>query len=183
MVSSWYVLILNLEGLVTLTSPNVEQLAGCAPSELYGRPVTAVLADRSAFEIPRILESARLRGRWEGEIVHRSRNGDEARLRGMVISVIGADKQIAGFSLITTLKESKEAGGESVLEDGARLRTLLHELNNPLAAVMGFSQLVMMDKSCEGALRSYMEKLFAEVLRMTEIVEELRSYAISLQQK
>jgi len=59
----------------------------------------------------------------------------------------------------------------------------LHELNNPLAAVMGFSQLVMMDKSCEGALRSYMEKLFAEVLRMTEIVEELRSYAISLQQK
>src|SRR5437660_1031722 len=120
MVSSWYVLILNREGLVTLTSPNVEQLAGCAPSELYGRPVTAVLADRSAFEIPRILESARLRGRWEGEIVHRSRNGDEARLRAIVTSLTGADNEIAGFSVITTLK-GKETPGESLLEAGATL--------------------------------------------------------------
>ncbi len=150
-MSSWYVLILNREGLVTLTSPNVEQLAGCAPSELYGRPVTAVLADRSAFEIPRILESARLRGRWEGEIVHRSRNGDEARLRGMVISVIGADKQIAGFSVITTLKESKEAGGESVLEDGARLRTLLHELNNPVLHGEAVCRGVAHDRDSRGA--------------------------------
>ncbi len=183
MVSSWYVLILNREGLVTSVSPNVEQLAGCAPSEIHGQPVTAILADRSAFEIPRILESAGLRGRWEGEIVHRSRNGDEAQLRAIVISLTGADKQIAGFSVITTLKESKKTGGESLLEAGATLGTLLHDLNNPFAAVMGFTQLVMMDKGCEGALRSHMEKLFAEVLRMTQIVEELRSFAMSLQQK
>ena len=63
------------------------------------------------------------------------------------------------------------------------LRETAHELNNPLAVMMGFIQLILLDLRCEGKMRSDMERLYAEMKRIVQTVEKMHSYAISLQEE
>jgi signal transduction histidine kinase len=71
--------------------------------------------------------------------------------------------------------------GTSPEEVGKRLRAVVHELNNPLAVMMGFTQLMMMDGQCEGKLRADLEKVCSELKRLAAVVEKLHAYALSLQ--
>ena len=68
-------------------------------------------------------------------------------------------------------------------EVGKELRTLVHELNNPLAVMMGFTQLILLNNRCDGAVRADLDKVYSEMKRVARAVEKLHSYALSLQQR
>ena len=44
----------------------------------------------------------------------------------------------------------------------------------------GFAQLVLLNEDCVGEIRADMEKLFSELDRVVEALDDLRSYAASL---
>lgn len=68
-------------------------------------------------------------------------------------------------------------------EVAKELRTLVHELNNPLAVMMGFTQLILLNNRCDGAVRADLDKVYSEMKRVARAVEKLHSYALSLQQR
>ncbi len=182
--ATWMAATLNSEGLISSVSPGTGHILGGSPVELIGKPVTTFLADRSAYEIPRILETARHSGIWEGEVTCKDSNGKDVNVRMTIASLLDAAGQVSGFSVLGALLEKLEPEAGQVefsSQVGATLRSLSHELNNPLAGIMGFAQLIMLDKHCEGPLRSNMENLFEEVKSVIEVVEKLHSYAVSLQ--
>ncbi len=53
---------------------------------------------------------------------------------------------------------------------------IAHEINNPLAAVMGFAQLVL-QRDLEPSVRQDLEKILAEAKRASKIVANLQSFA------
>jgi len=59
---------------------------------------------------------------------------------------------------------------------GQLVAGVAHELNNPLTAVMGYSDLLM-EQSAEGASRPKLEKLKAEAQRMKRIIQNLLTFA------
>ena len=71
----------------------------------------------------------------------------------------------------------------SVSEVGKHLRALVHELNNPLAVMMGFTQLIMLDGRCEGRMRADLEKVYSEMKRAVAVVERLHACALSLERR
>ncbi len=73
--------------------------------------------------------------------------------------------------------------GEGALrgEVGKELRTLVHELNNPLAVMMGFTQLILLNNRCDGKVRDDLDKIYSEMKRVARAVEKLHTYALSLQ--
>jgi len=68
-------------------------------------------------------------------------------------------------------------------EIGRHLRAVVHDLNNPLAVMMGFTQLMLMDGRCEGQSRVDLEKVHSEIKRVAAVVERLHAYALSLQRR
>lgn len=64
----------------------------------------------------------------------------------------------------------------------AHLREIVHELNNPLAVIMGFTQLILLDLRCEGKMRADVERVYSEMQHVVPVVEKLHSYALSLQE-
>ncbi len=74
--------------------------------------------------------------------------------------------------------------GEETLryEVGKELRTLVHELNNPLAVMMGFTQLILLNNRCDGKVRADLDKVYSEMKRVARAVEKLHIYALTLQQ-
>ncbi len=69
----------------------------------------------------------------------------------------------------------------STSEVGKHLRALVHELNNPLAVMMGFTQLIMLDGRCEPGMRADLEKVYSEMKRAAAVVERLHACALSLE--
>ena len=176
-------LTLTADGLVSSVSSETVRILGALTGGCIGTPVTKILADRSAYEIPRILRNARDSGNWEGEMVFRNSEGNELGLRATIFSLLDRSGQLCSFALVAAPAETPASGvaRDETSEVSAKLRNVSHELNNRLAVVMGFAQLVMLDKRCQESMRSHMEKAFAEIQRVVEIVEDLHHFAQSLQ--
>jgi PAS domain S-box-containing protein len=184
--SAWLAATLSPEALITSLSPGAEQFTGYSARQLVGQPITQILADSSAFEMPRILNSAEELGHWEGEIVHRARGGELFEARGILSLLAGNGDHRAGYLLISSLNKSlvlDECEMSAVAQVAAKLRGFAHELNNPLAVLMGFTQLLIYDPNCQGKIRNDIEKLYSELKRVIQVVERLHGYAISLIEK
>ncbi len=174
------------DALISALSPGAEQCTGYSARELIGAPITQILADRSVFELPRILESAADEGAWEGDVVFMNRSGENVCLRGYISSLDGDGHGHSGYLLVSTPERSAAPGAKertALQEAGAKLRTLSHEMNNPLAVMMGFMQLILLNPQCAGKVRADMEKLYSEMNRVVHVLERLHNYALSLQEE
>jgi nitrogen-specific signal transduction histidine kinase len=172
--------------MITSLSSCAEQFTGYSAQELVGRPITQILADRSVFEVPRILSVAKEWGYWDGEIVHRARGGKHLDARGTVSLLAGNGNISAGYLLISNLDRSLVLDGcdnAAVVEIAGTLRTFAHDLNNPLAVMMGLNQLLILNANCQGKIRNDVEKIYSELKRVIQVVERLHGYARSLYEK
>ena len=181
--SGWLAVTLSSETLVTSLFSGKEDFAGYTGREMVGLPITRFLADETVFELPQILDAVKKERRWEGKIVYRDRQGKEITTQGSVILLSDKENRHSGYLLLTGpagLQDSRE-GDRAVYEDiGSRVRALIHDLNNPLAVVMGSTQLLALNVHCTGKVRSDIEKLYSELEKIAHVVEKLHEYAFSL---
>jgi signal transduction histidine kinase len=130
-----------------------------------------------------ILDRAKERGHWEGEIAHRSRDGRVFKARSSLSLLEDKGNRAAGYLLTSIVNNNSTtvARDDSALaEVASNLRSLAHDLNNPLAVMMGFTQLLVLNGSCQGRIRTDIEKVYAELKRVILVVERLHEYALSL---
>jgi signal transduction histidine kinase len=73
-----------------------------------------------------------------------------------------------------------EGDKSAVAQVVANLRSFAHDLNNSLAVLMGFAQLLILDANCQGNIRNDVEKLYSELKRVIQVVEKFHAYALSL---
>jgi hypothetical protein len=174
---------LSPEALITSMSAGVEQFIGYSAQELIGLPVTQILADSSAFEAPNILKSAQEWGSWGGKIVYRKRSGNPLKAHGAFTMLSSSEGHHCGYLLFSNFDSLAVSGrkeGEGESDIASNLRTIAHDLNNPLAVMMGYVQLIILDENCPGNIRTDVEKVYSELQRVIKGVEKLGSYAISL---
>ncbi len=170
--------------LITAISPGAEHLTEYSAADLVGRPLTQIMADRSVFEVPRMLDSVKQRGHWGGKMIHRCRTGRCFESWAVLTPLAAQDGGLFGYLLICMPPDASAPRCHSEMpidEVGAHLRMVSHNLNNPLAVMMGFAQLILLNPHCEGQFRSDMEKLNCELKRVIQVVEELHGYAVTLQ--
>jgi PAS domain S-box-containing protein len=182
----WLAVTLSPNGLITSLSSGAEQLTGYSAQELTGKSIVHILEDNSAFEVPQILKAATEWGFWEGNILHRMRGGRRLDARCMVSSLAGKGNESSGYILLSSLNKSlvpNDGEASAVIEIADVLRTYAHDLNNPLAVIMGFTQLLTVNENCQGQMRRDLDKLYSELKRVIQIVERLHGYAHSLYSK
>ena len=181
--SRWFAATLSAEAIITSFSDGADEFTGYPARELIGRPITQILSDRSVFEIQHILASTKDCGFWEGNITHQSRNGSAIEAHCALTLLANRESQNSGYLLVSRLDEPGYEGGGATAtgkEVGAHLRAMAHELNNPLAVMMGFAQLLILNTNCPEDIRKDIEKIYSELQRVVQIVEKLHEYGISL---
>src|SRR5436309_15176965 len=88
------VITLTVDGLISSVSSQTCRILGGLTGRCIGAPVTMILADRSAYEIPRVLRNARDSGSWEGEMAFRNSEGNEFGLRATIFSLLDPSGQL-----------------------------------------------------------------------------------------
>ena len=91
---------------------------------------------------------------------------------------LNQDVVLLSFNEVTEWKQRQTQITEAsrLVSIGEMVAGIAHEINNPLAAVMGFAQLAMR-REIDGSLRRDLDKILAESKRAAKIIANLQSFA------
>lgn len=168
----------TLDGVITHWNAGAERLYGYPAREAVGRPIALIVPPELPDELPAILGRIR-RGQHVDhyETVRVRRDGRRIEV-SVTVSPLrdAAGRPVGASSIARDIAERKEA--ETARRERDLLRSVAslgaaaaHEINNPLAVLMGQAQLLATEVG-EGARRRINEILDA-VERVSEIVSRL----------
>ncbi len=170
----------TLDGVITSWNRGAERLYGYRTRDAVGRSIGLIIPPELDDELPGILERIRQGEPVEPfETVRLRRDGTRVEVSVTVSPTRDSRGRIVGASTIArdiTLRKEAEAARRErdVLRGVAGVAaTASHEINNPLAIVMGQAQLL--SKELRGAgERGRIDEILGAVWRIQEIVARMR---------
>jgi PAS domain S-box-containing protein len=169
----------TLDGVITSWNEGAARLYGYEAAEAIGRPISLIIPRELGHELPEILEQLRRGERIEHFETRRvAKNGRPIDVSVTVSPVRDASDRIVGASSIArdithrkrieaTTRERDTLRSVASLAAGAA-----HEINNPLAVVMGHVQLLA--NEVVGPERQRISEILEAVDRIRAIVARMR---------
>ena len=181
-LASEAIMVRDLDGVIRFWNSGAEELYGWSRQEALGNRAHELLQTRWPIT-PGELEAALVRhGRWDGNLVHRTRDGREVTVasrqalkkdgggaRGVVLEI---NRDIT-LSLRT---EEALRSAERLAAMGRVAGIIAHEINNPLEAVMNAFCLLRDHASLDEEARAYAQLAETELNRVVHIAGETLSF-------
>jgi signal transduction histidine kinase/CheY-like chemotaxis protein len=148
---------------------------------LAGSVIVWFFVNRATRPLLELRDSAEAVGRGDFSRRVQVRSRDECGELAAAFNHMTANVQQAQAELQHTVKTLKTTQAQLVQSEklsavGEFVAGVAHELNNPLAAVMGFSELLK-DAPVDEKYRRHLELIFKSALRCRKIVQSLLSFA------
>ncbi len=177
------ILVLDTSGRITYVNRRAEEL-GCSHDKLSGLPLAQIIhtSHRPLFDsaLHTVLEGnpaqnletpvARPDGRIGRFALHLNSIKDES---GKVGSVAVVMTDITEASVL----QANLARTEKMAALGQLVSGVAHEINNPLAAIVGFADLLCENPAIPGPAREELEAILREAERTRVLVQDLLSFA------
>ncbi len=169
----------TLDGVITSWNEGAERLYGYTAADAIGRPISLVIPRELGHELPTILERLRRGERIEHfETVRLAKNGRRVDVSVTVSPVFDAQDRIIGASSI-----ARDIAHRTQIEATRRARDTLrsvaslaggaaHEINNPLAVIMG--QVQLLTHEVVGPPRQRIAEILEAIDRIRAIVARMR---------
>ena len=178
------VVALDRESRFTFVSPRSRELLGFSPEEMIGTSLGERMAPRDRKQVRALFEAMLTGERTQGNIEYLTQRKDgEMRLfRASASPLYGASGQIEG--LIAAARDITEAKrieqqliqSERLAAMGQMIAGVAHELNNPLTAVLGVTELLR-DSASDDVSRRQLELAHRQARRAAQIVQNLLSFS------
>jgi PAS domain S-box-containing protein len=183
------IVVASADGVVTAWNAAAERMHGIAAGDAVGRPIDELLAVTSIDGVSvagAIWTALRTGQGWTARVVQRPLIGTRAGQETVVDAAVrpvpdGADTfggvffglDVAGSDRrLEELLQAQKMEAIGLLVAGVK-----HELNNPLASILAFSQLIRTDQSLTPELRDQADLLIQEARRTHRIVNGLLDFA------
>lgn len=178
------VVALDREARYTFVSPRSRELLGFEPEEMIGTPLGERMAHRDRKHVRAIFESMLAGERTQGSVEYLAQRKDgEMRLfRASASPLFGASGQIEGvIAAARDITDSKHIEQQLIQTErlaamGQMIAGVAHELNNPLTAVLGVTELLR-DSAADDVSRRQLELAHRQARRAAQIVQNLLSFS------
>jgi len=176
------ILVLNLEERYTFASSRIRDLLGYRPEELVGKKIED-LQDHSPEFLSlyrNVASGKQMFAASEYGALHR--NGSWRTMRASASQLFDAENKLSGVIIsvrdITVEKkfEQQIIQSERLAAMGQMLGGFAHELNNPLTAILGVSELLQ-DGEANPSRVKQLGMLHQQARRATEIVQNLMYFS------
>jgi PAS domain S-box-containing protein len=173
-LASEAILVRDPAGVLTYWNAGAEALYGWDRSEILGSPVHQVLETQFPGEANTSESNLIERGRWEGNLVQKTRDGRE---------VIVASRQVFKKEVASILEINRDITAQIRAEEALRQTERLaamgrvagiiaHEINNPLEAITNAFYLLRNHPSLDDEARYYAQLGEAELARVGHITKQ-----------
>lgn len=169
--------VVGFDGKIMRANAAAGDLLGYSPEELKGAPFSRILFESRELELPDfILNQLRQKKiSVETTLTLCAKGGKPVTVvcQGAVVNEHGAEMPRAVVTARPAAPRSAPLPDMFV----ETLRKAIHDINNPLTAVVGYSELLK-DSLADEKGRQNAEKIFAEALRCRKMLQDLRAFLI-----
>jgi PAS domain S-box-containing protein len=176
--------VLDLDGKFTFVSSRIHELLGRSPEEAVGKSLDALAhrddVDRLKTSLRRFAEGELKNAQLEFRTKHA--DGSWRLLRASVSPVYGSGGRISGVvASARDVTDAKEAEKQKLQKEklaamGEMMSGVAHELNNPLTAILGVSDL-MRDRATDEVTRRQADMVLNQARRAAGIVQHLLAFS------
>jgi two-component system NtrC family sensor kinase len=183
------IVVASADGVVTAWNAAAERMHGIAASDAVGHPIDELIALRSIEGVAlseAVWTTLRTGHGWTARVVQRPLVGTRADQETVVDAVVSPVPDAAGkfggvfigLDVAGSDRRQEELLQAQKMEAiGLLVAGVKHELNNPLASILAFSQLIRTDQSLPPELRDQADLLIQEARRTHRIVNGLLDFA------
>jgi PAS domain S-box-containing protein len=177
-LASEAIMVRDSAGAIRFWNVGAEVLYGWRRAEVIGLDAHQVLATKFPVSEKRIAEVLATDGRWEGNLVQRSKEGRE---------VIVASRQALKLNSALVLEINRDITAQLIAEEALKRSDRLaamgkvaaivaHEINNPLEAIMNAFYLLKEHPSLDEEARYYAQLADQELARVSHITRQTLSF-------
>ena len=178
------IVVADTAGLISYANQRVYEGGGFEQNELVGNRLDGIISFSHKKAFAEAFDAS-LHGLQSDnlELMITRGNGTQGKFsvnlspmrddRGEVSSVVVLMTDITDTSMI----QAKLMHTEKMAAVGQLVSGVAHEVNNPLTAIMGFSDLLMENPEMPGSARKDLQVILEEAQRTKEIVQNLLSFA------
>lgn len=155
----------------TVTGYSFDEAVGQKPSILKSGKMPAAVYEQMWATITTGKE-------WRGELLNRNKTGEEYWEDASIIQVRGSDQTIfyVGVKLDVTERKNIEARllqSRKMEAIGTLAGGIAHDFNNILASILGFNQLILIDKDNPKALTRHVHQVVSAGNRAKDLVNQI----------
>jgi PAS domain S-box-containing protein len=178
------IVITDPQGVILYVNPAFEKITGYTRQEALGQNPRLLRSGKHAAAFYQEMWETITRGEvWHGRMINKRKDGVLFQEDVTISPVRDAAGRIVNF-IALKLDVTREAELETQLRQSQRLDSLgtlaggvAHEINNPINGIMNYAQLMVDRLAADHPLREYAVEIIKETERVSQIVQDLLSFA------
>lgn len=176
-LASEAIMVRDQDGAIRFWNAGAEELYGWKREQVLGHDLKELLGTRLT-ERTEIQEALTKKGRWEGNLQHRHKDGHEILVasRQALQAGSGAVLEITRDITAQVIAEEALRRNERLAAMGKLAGIVAHEINNPLEAITNAFYLLRQHPSLDNEARYYAQIAEQELARVSHITKQTLSF-------
>jgi len=178
------IILTDARGMITYVNPAQRSITGYADEEVLGRELArfGVDVDDSAGT-QKIREILRSGEKWEGRLQGRNRAGKHLLLATTIAPILDSEGRMTGHvatrrDITQQVETGRQLAQAQKMEAiGTLAGGIAHDFNNILTAIMGFTQLALLQPGLDNTLRDLLAHIQQGSNRARDLVRQILAFS------